>query len=501
MPQFNGLNIPCEIQTGYIEWMIRPNGSCRIPERFREGTCNGRGCSNCIYSRYNSERRAEYARHAYPEYFFEGLFTGGVEVQEEYGGFMLTSGSCGLCEDDCTGVACRNCIFSMDNYEARARYYQKHFPETKLCEVCGLVCYEEQCKEVNGYTVCPSCYGNHQICDDCGRPISSMSSNTVHRASGEVSHVCINCRSSYTSRNYSYCFECSEWFEESLMHRCENGSFVCHTCAESRYYPCNVCGTMIHATTSRQVCNNCNELRCDEIHCYSFKPSPIFNKLENEENPVYFGIELEVGDAWEGDRDDAVTDVCGIEQFYKYFYLKSDSSIPSYGFEIVTHPCTYKHHMEKFPWESILSTVSGYDLSGCGGCGMHVHISRNALTEYQWLLFDYFINRNQRLWEEISGRRGNHYTEYTGVRGAGLREYYGVCHYHDRYQAVNFCNSNTVEVRTFQSTTDVAVLKNRIKFCYALVEFIKAGKYNATQIIQKGDGRVWEEFIDFMNSL
>ena len=501
MPQFNGLNIPYEIQTGYIAWMICPNSSCRIPESVREGNCNGRGCSNCIYSRYHSERRAEYARHAYPEYFFEGLFTGGVEVQEEYGGFMLTSGSCGLCEEDCTGVACRNCIFSTDNTEARARYYQKHFPETKLCEVCGLVCYEEQCKEVNGYTVCASCYENHQICDDCGRPISTMSDNTVHHASGEVSHVCIDCRSSYTSRNYIYCVDCGEWFAESLMHRCENGSFVCHTCAESRYYPCNVCGTMIHATTSRQVCNNCNELRYNEIHCYSFKPSPIFNKLENEENPIYFGIELEVGNAWEGDRDDAVSDVCGIEQFYKYFYLKSDSSIPSYGFEIVTHPCTYKHHMEKFPWESILSTVSGYDLSGCGGCGMHVHISRNALTEYQWLLFDYFINRNYRLWEEISGRRGNHYTEYTRVQRSQLRDYYGVRHNCDRYQAVNFCNYHTVEVRTFQSTTNVAVLKNRIKFCYALVEFIKAGKYNATQIIQKGDSGVWEEFIAFMNSL
>ena len=499
MPQFNGLNIPYPIQQNYARWMVTPGG-CHIPNdiRYGEGGCHGRGCSNCIYSRYNYEQRSEYARQCFPELFFEEFYVGTVEIPERYGRWMLNPTS------TCSGSACpylandcSRCVFSSDNAEARKRFFHSKFPGTSFCTICGSIGTEME--KVNGYDVCSHCVGNYEVCTDCGKPFASGSGTVVHHASGETTLVCSDCARGL-ARNHGYrnCCICNELHEATVI--VQNGYSACYRCAEEHFHPCTICGDLIR-NGQGDVCGTCRELRDDCIHGYCFKPNPFFNKLENEKNPIYFGVELEVGNAWEGCRDDAVHDLCSFDEFYKHFYLKSDSSIDACGFELVTHPCTYKYHMEKFPWDDIMDVITEEELEANSSCGIHIHISRNALSEYQWLLFDYFINRNADFWQSISDRGGNHYTEYTGVQRNNLRDYYGVNHNRGRYQAVNFCNYYTVEVRTFASTTNASKMRRKIKYCYALVEFIKAGKYSATQIIQKGDAEILREFKEFMRSL
>lgn len=498
MPQFNGLNIPYPIQQNYIRWMVTAGG-CNILNdiRYVEGGCYGRGCSNCIYSRYNYEQRGEYARTCFPELFFEEFYVGTVEIPERYGRWMLNSTSACIGTDcPCLTDNCSYCIFSSDNAEARKRFFRSKFPGTSFCTVCGGISAEME--KVNGYDVCSHCVGNYEVCTDCGKPFARGSGTVVHHASGETTLVCDDCvRNLALNRGYRGCHVCRELHVDAIV---QDGYYVCHRCAEEYYRPCSVCGALVH-NDEGDVCGTCRELKENCIHGYSFKPNPFFNKLDSEENPIYFGVELEVGNTCEECRDDAVDTLCTFDGFYKHFYLKSDSSIEEYGFELVTHPCTYKYHMEKFPWDDIMDVITEEGLKADSSCGIHIHISRNALTDYQWLLFDYFINRNANFWQSISGRDGNHYADYIGVRRRHLRDYYGVYHNHDRYQAVNFCNSNTVEVRTYASTTNADKLRWKIKHCCALVQFIKAGKYSATQIIQKGDAEILREFKEFVSSL
>lgn len=499
MPQFNGLNIPYPIQQNYARWMVT-SGGCHIPNdiRYGEGGCHGRGCSNCIYSRYNYEQRSEYARTCFPELFFEEFYVGTVEILEHYGRWMLNpTSSCNSNECPCPVTNCNYCIFSSDNGEARKRFFYSKFPGTSFCTICGSIGTEME--KVNGYNVCSHCSGLYEVCADCGKPFPRGSGTVVHHDSGETTLVCNDCRRNLI-RNHGYinCCNCGELYKDVIT--LQNDSYACYRCAEEYYHPCSICGALLHNAMG-DVCGTCQELKENCIHGYSFKPNPFFNKLDSEENPIYFGVELEVGNTCKKYRDDAVDTLCTFDGFYKHFYLKSDSSIEEYGFELVTHPCTYKYHMEKFPWDDIMDVITEESLKADSSCGIHIHISRNALTDYQWLLFDYFINRNADFWESISGRNGNHYTEYTGVQRRHLRDCYGVYHNHNRYYAVNFCNSNTVEVRTFASTTSASKMRCKIKYCYALVEFIKAGKYSATQIIQKGDAEILREFKEFVSSL
>ena len=49
---------------------------------------------------------------------------------------------------------------------------------------------------------------------------------------------------------------------------------------------------------------------------------------------------------------------------------------------------------------------------------------------------------------------------------------------HDRYEAVNFQNSATVEFRIFQSTLDKSELMASIELCHAIVAFCKVVNTN-----------------------
>lgn len=273
----------------------------------------------------------------------------------------------------------------------------------------------------------------------------------------------------------------------SIAHICEN----CIT----HFTPCSLCGEL----TRHEYCDSCENLTHDEIHCYSFKPKTLFNKCKGEEPKYFFGVEWEVGDAEEEDRDWCVNEVC-CGDFFKQYYLKSDSSIPEYGFELVTHPCSYEYHMTEFPWDYLCDTVCDAGLSGGRGRGIHIHISRSALTEFQWLLFDYFINTNVDWWMRQSNRKGNRYCSYTGGNiKSFLSMHYGVgtALTSDRYRAVNFCNPHTVEVRTFCSRIESGTIKRYITLCESLVRFIAEGRYTPSLLAQKGKERLLFEFDAF----
>lgn len=506
---FENLNVPHEPATEYIRWMIDADRTC---EMLRNGTCQGaERCSTCIYSKSNSCSRKRFAMEKFPDMFFDGIYTWGI-IPEVTDTFMLRIGEVGCSflghrhpsnRAGACRMACTECIFAYENSIARKGYYKKHHPNAKVCEICGD--YHENLIEYKGYLVCADCFSRGVgVCTICGSLVAEY--KIVVNNEGVEERWCNSCTAKHRDE-LAICRVCSKWHYKDNCVEIGNGYYACKRCYETECATCIVCGE-IHARRDLSrvmgvlVCSDCKRLVEGGVHSYSFKPTPVFNKLENEENPIYFGIELEVGGATHSDTDKAARELSLMKNHYKNFYLKNDSSIPYSGFELVTHPCTYQYFKSEFPWDRVLSEIRFRGLKGCDGCGIHIHISRNALSEYQWLLFDYFINTHKNGWETISRRRSAHYYHYTRrQQGISLKYQYGGAWHRSRYCAVNFNNMNTVEVRTFQSSTDKDTIFSYLNAVYALINFIKEGKLTPTLLIQKGSRRLWFEFKAYLNSL
>lgn len=340
----------------------------------------------------------------------------------------------------------------------REEYYHK-------CECCGKLTHVRDLREVydSGY-----CRSSVIYCSDC----------------------CAN--------HAVWCGECGRWFTWDSVYSDDYGTVVCHGCYENSYATCCRCDRIMHVDnvvwleeTGEGVCEYCHERnRNRAIKNYSYKPNPVFHGKDSE---VYFGVELEIG-MCPGSLKEAAEAVRALSNGEDLFYLKSDSSIPGDGFELVTHPCTWEFHKNEFPWidiclEAMHHGMRGHDVPDAR-CGLHVHVSRNALSEFRWLLLDMFVNINKEKFCKIARRTSNHYSQYTDFSG-NYREFGRFsC---SRYRALNFENCNTVEFRIFRSSLVNSTIKATLDVVKSLTEFILTQNV-ASVCSQKG----WDNYTQYI---
>ncbi len=136
------------------------------------------------------------------------------------------------------------------------------------------------------------------------------------------------------------------------------------------------------------------------IHDYYYKPEPIFYG----DGPRYLGVELELDDG--GENEFCASKLLDIANAQKeHMYIKHDGSLDD-GFECVTHPMTLDYHINQMPWRAILNkaVAKGYLSHQAGTCGLHVHISRNALGanyEEQEATIAKILYFYEKFWNEI----------------------------------------------------------------------------------------------------
>jgi hypothetical protein len=130
--------------------------------------------------------------------------------------------------------------------------------------------------------------------------------------------------------------------------------------------------------------------------------STAFSKMPNEETKLFYGVELEVYpdetiDRWAAARN------CE-RDIGKYVNTRNDLSIPG-GFEIVTVPATLKFHRQVI-WDNFFN-LAGKDLNNNGPTGLHIHFSREAVTNTQLAKAIYFMHEttNSAFLSKIAGRR------------------------------------------------------------------------------------------------
>ena len=295
----------------------------------------------------------------------------------------------------------------------------------------------EETEEVEEVEVCDICSNVEEDCDCQGCGICG---NRVHQDRVECPHC-----------NAAICGNCGSWHREGDY--CSD----CETCTS---------------------CCNCED--DSFIHSYSYKPIAQFISISKKDSydkkiGLYFGIELEVNVSSRYDRQARAEKVQA--RLGDSAYLKEDGSLVSGGFEIVTHPHTF--HTMKEVWSDYFNKgrISGLSSFSSGECGLHIHISRKALSRAQIRRMIVFVNspENYNFISLIAQRGDTHYSQikkkspsavaYVGDGGD------------DRYEAINLTNRKTIEVRIFRGSHRLdRVLKN-LEFCHALTVFCNNAGY------------------------
>lgn len=309
----------------------------------------------------------------------------------------------------------------------------------ECCSRCGQHCDECEC--------CSTCEQTEHdctcsICEGCNGRFDVEDANTCCRA--YCSYRC-------AERNYHrHCSRCDEARDSCDMFCSECG---CSSCCVGRWCERDDC------TCCRECCS-CEPEPTSCIRSYSCREYPAARPAGLSLSACGLGVELEV----ECPNDDAEGVAQLIHDRYdEQILLKEDGSLNN-GFELVTGRYSLDEQQQLWPKLARLAAQSGARSWKHSTTGLHVHLSRRAFTPLSLSKFVLFFNApdTQQMLRIVAGRSESSYAKVQHKK-------IGTAHRNtqERYQAVNLCNSRTVEVRIFKGTLDALHILADIELCHA----------------------------------
>lgn len=301
---------------------------------------------------------------------------------------------------------------------------------TFTCAQCGAVHPVSQRHMVQGDALCETCFNMEAfLCSRCGTPVYCD-----NNAGDTSTPLCEDCFHHY---DYTFCERCGVLLRsgEACYGEGDDDEPYCASC-HSRY-------------------------RSSIIHDYYYKPDPIFYG----KGPRYFGIELEIDGA--GERNDYAAAILAESNCptsgNSLLYAKHDGSL-SNGFELVSPPMSYAYHCKEMPWAAVLAKAKslGYTSHNARTCGLHIHVSRNALgisEEQQDACIARILFLMESFWNELlcfSRRTPSQMARWASRYGYKDQPQEILEHakkgYSGRYTCVNLQNHATIEFRIFRGT-------------------------------------------------
>lgn len=171
------------------------------------------------------------------------------------------------------------------------------------------------------------------------------------------------------------------------------------------------------------------------------------------------------------------------------------------GFEIVTAPADIEVHRSRWP---LLEKMAGFEHLRAWNtetCGMHVHVSKDALTTLQIgrILMLMTHNNNKKFIAKVAGRSENKYCrayhkekfsdgiQYGESEVRNGVEYVQAGFYlprsdDARRQAVNITNPRTIEFRIFRGTVHPRHIIRNIEFADAVCSFCHPGSRSLKEL-------------------
>lgn len=367
------------------------------------------------------------------------------------------------------------------------------------CDDCGeWVLADEALTTEDGDTICESCYeDDYFTCEDCGGICPNSERFIVNPETWDAGYVCESC----ADRSYHKCDECGEYFSDDRVHEDSYGTVICDGCYERYdYVTCEDCDRII-SYEDANYCESDGCYYCDsciddhngsgDFHDYGYKPEPEFQYRSGERADLSqiltFGVELEVdcGD----NHEDLSHDLVQLDQ---PIYMKHDGSLGSEGVEIVTHPCSLAFHQYELRWAEIGRTCAAHDYTShdAGTCGLHIHIGYQQmggtnghrqqtagnlvlLAEALWPQLIRFSRRESEQLDHWAARPCLNLIPEAGYSDSDLTNIALGTKRYGRYQAVNLCNSSTVELRLFRGTLKRDTIIASIQLASNLTQYAK----------------------------
>ena len=318
----------------------------------------------------------------------------------------------------------------------------------------------------NSDSVCRDCYDCGDSCEDCGErfPEGGGDLNAVNGGNNWVCEMCLE--------NYSFCEDHDHYY-----------SYACYSCERD------------------------GARGGGFIHNYSFKPDPEFKVVEDEHEswmqrrlhdfdfwrrsrkyhvmrdswlvPIntlakpltFMGFELEVEAPNSRTLGEGARHVG--EGWSDFLYLKQDGSLVQ-GMEIVSHPMTLRAHKELIDW-SFLGRLTdlGFKSFRTNTCGLHVHVNRAAFdSDTHVYKFARLFGDNAIPMQRLGGRDSARWGTFDNLSKNvthSIKNGWST----PRYQAINFNNNSTLELRFFKGTLRTKRIHSALELVDAAVEYTR----------------------------
>lgn len=230
-----------------------------------------------------------------------------------------------------------------------------------------------------------------------------------------------------------------------------------------------------------------NLLAEDGLDDYETDPAALwgFKKLgtyKDKYTECFFGLELEYEYCDDSSFDERENTS---EAFHEVQCAFCHDGSLNDGGEVKTPPCSFEYLMESSLLEDIVGICENFNLDSANSAGMHVHVSKAALTPLQISKMRAFICNpaNKPFMLFIAGRNPERYAALMSEpinivkiplskndiqKGNKSKHSLGGG---NRYVALNLRNPLTAEFRIFRSTCSLPRIRANIQFCKALVDF------------------------------
>lgn len=344
----------------------------------------------------------------------------------------------------------------------------------KRCERCYEYIFDDDYFELNGKFVCSKCKDDVKIftCAICGKKEFYFNRRSIRVSSAVKKYIKPAALCDYDGSNV----------------------LICKDCYDNKIQYCPNCGDV----SIIGLMDGC-DCRSHTILDYSYKPKrpKLLSTKKIKDNTLFLGFENECECHEDDDSDCSDLNEFPemlIKELGNNVYCKEDGSL-DYGFEIVTEPMTYEYilknrkHFEKAFKKLSDNGVYSYKSDNTG---FHIHLSKAAFIDKKHMInFAKVIYLDKELSSKIALRNGNTYCYYLSQNELKniddtLNKQVDSC---DRYRAVNFSNSNTVEVRIYKGNLE-------FNSCLTYIQHV-VSIFNYTASITKQDKDV--SIIDYIN--
>lgn len=315
--------------------------------------------------------------------------------------------------------------------------------------------------------LCESCFWDlYSYCDYCGD--LELKDNLMWLENNETltCEYCVN-----HNDNIIWCEEhdCYEYQYEDDIITLANGNTICRDAYEYNYFYCEDCGEVYHTdyacwceSDECYYCEDCIDNHesqyISEYHDHDYDEFKMTNEDEENNNKLFFGMELEIESNVCQSHDNLAEAILNLTDD---FVFEQDGSL-SNGFEIISMPFSKNYMKEKLQskLEKMLRLIYNYNYDSKNTCGLHFHISYEAIRSIPNLLkiVEYYkeeLTILSRREESSLNRWSPFYTknfDKEEITDEIIEEI--VDDYQSRYHAINLDNNYTVEFRIFKSTTD-----------------------------------------------